>query len=362
MLITSVSDGNFDSGRSSAEITCALRTLVASGGVQVGQFLPSETEMVGKYAVSKGTIRRALRELAREKLIGIEPRRGYRVLGRANNPGNGCPLAFVNWSDEPSDKWNDIHADLLTAIKAETDRRGWPLLALGSGGMRAAELIQRVRESRAFALVVSAKDPDLLAELGETGIPLLMLDEWQEAAPHDSVMQDGHQGGVMAARYLLGMGCKRIAWLGPVDRNAHSLARFGGASAQLAAEGQYFMRSLVREAVPHRYHAEAYKLLTGPNRPDGIIALWFGAAQAVASIAQNRNLELGRDLQLVGWCREEQYERDYVPLFRGGVPAPAVTWSVRTMAQAAIARVYERWDSPGMPPLQVRVPVKLRYR
>lgn len=158
------------------------------------------------------------------------------------------------------------------------------------------------------------------------------------------------------------MGCKRIAWLGPVDRNALSLARFGGASAQLAAEGQFFTRSLVREALPHRYHSEAYKLLTGPNRPDGIIALWFGAALAVASAAQTMNLELGRDLQLVGWCREEQYERDYVPLFRGGVPAPAVTWSVRAMAQAAIARVYERWDSPGMPPLQVRVPVKLRYR
>jgi hypothetical protein len=38
-----------------------------------------------------------------------------------------------------------------------------------------------------------------------------------------------------------------------------------------------------------------------------------------------------------------------------------VTWSVADMAEAALARLVERRENPGMAPVHVRIPTRLRF-
>ncbi len=361
MPSTEIAKSELPVGRSSSEVLNALRAEIDSGKYSPGQFLPTERQLATQYAVAQNTVRRALKALAAERLVVAEARQGYRVLAKVNNPDRGCPLVFVNHSSSSTGNWMDVHAELHSQLKHAADARGWPLLAMVAGQLRPEEIVERLGLSRAFAAAVSVKDEAIVRAIQRTGVPVLMLDERIEGlAGVDSIMQDGHQGGRLAAQYLLGKGCRKIVWLGQVDENMHTLTRFGGASATLALAGRPLTRDQIQAAAVGEELAAARKLLTRKDRPDGIIALWLGQVLAVAKAADELGLKQGVDFHVVGWCREDNYERDFLPAFKGAPPPPAVVWSASTMARVAVARLAERRDNPDLPALQVCVPVRLR--
>jgi LacI family transcriptional regulator len=277
-----------------------------------------------------------------------------------NDPLRGCPLAFLNYHTEPAGNWGSFDDHLLSELKVAADARGWSLLAMAIGSISADEVIERVTAARAFAVALSTRDEQTVETIRRAGLPALMLDQWFEGADTDSVMQDGHQGGVLAARHLAGLGCRRIAWLGSMDRNAHSLARFGGASAGLMGEGLSLPPEMIHAVAEDGELEAARRMLSGPGRPEGVIALWQSYAFAVRQAADERGLAVGRDFHMVGWSSEETLESIYLPGLKGGPMPPTITWSIRTMAETAVSRLAERRDHPGLPPLQIKIPVRLR--
>ena len=104
----------------------------------------------------------------------------------------------------------------------------------------------------------------------------------------------------------------------------------------------------------------ARRLLAGPDRPTGIFALWQGCAWALAREAAERNLEIGRDFELVGWCREEEYEESYAPRFPPGQVPPTVVWSAAAMAEAALDRISLRRADPARTALRIKIPTRLQ--
>jgi hypothetical protein len=82
----------------------------------------------------------------------------------------------------------------------------------------------------------------------------------------------------------------------------------------------------------------------------------------VASAAHSLGLRTGKDLHLVGWCPEELYGRGYLDSFPGGGAEPVISFSIRTMAETTVARLTERRENPTLPPLRVKVPVRLRLK
>jgi DNA-binding LacI/PurR family transcriptional regulator len=103
----------------------------------------------------------------------------------------------------------------------------------------------------------------------------------------------------------------------------------------------------------------ARKMLAHPQRPTAIFALWQNFQIAVAKAAAELGLVLGKDLEMVGWSSAESYESQYVSQFVGTVP-PAVTWSVATMVETAMARLEERRNNPQLPVIHLRIPTQLR--
>ncbi|HOX04855.1 MAG TPA: GntR family transcriptional regulator [Planctomycetota bacterium] len=360
MPITTKARGPGAGGRTSTEICAELRSEVVSGKFAPGQYLPTERQLSARYEVAQNTVRRALKALEAEKLIAAEPRQGYRVLARANDPERGCPLAFVNWNSAPAESWSNIDAELLRELQLAADERGWPLLSMAAGELAPEQVLERLGTARSFGVLTSTLDAQTLDAIRGTGLPVLMLDQWIEGSGLDSIMQDGHQGGILAARHLVAAGCKRIAWFGWISPNAHSMARFGGVSAGLTGEGRPLTPELTFNAGPGEDLAVARRMLKGKGRPDGIIALWQGSCAAIKQAADELGLAIGRDFQLVGWSMEETFESRYSKIFGSGPVPPTITWSVRTMARTAVARLAQRRDDPDMPALQIRIPVRLR--
>jgi LacI family transcriptional regulator len=169
-------------------------------------------------------------------------------------------------------------------------------------------------------------------------------------------------GGLQAAAHLIGRGHPRIAWMGPelTDGNTQVLERFSGAHAGLVRAGTDFSH-LVEAPLgdPAGAAKAARMLLAGSDRPGAILALWQDLGAALARAAGELGLVVGRDLEMVGWCTEEEYA-DFCSWFPPGRVPAVVTWSIARMAEAAVARLKQRRAEPQLAPLLQRIPTTLR--
>ena len=351
-----------NSGRASARVAGQLRSEIVRRKLDAGQFLANERALARKLDVSRETLRRALKALEREGFIVTVPRRGYRVLARGNDPEKGAPIGYVlAGTGGGVGGWTDRLDVVLAAFQKAAARRGWPLLVVGAPDCAPGDVLNQLRATRACGLALDTADAGLLALARDAGIPAIIVNDWTEDCAVDSVMQDGQHGGLLAAGHLVGRGRKRIAWLGPaLAANIHAVDRFSGAAAGLARAGRPLAPELRLVAAGADVRARARELLSRPDRPDGVIALWSETALAVASAARELNLVLGRDLDLVGWSVEELYGSVYRAGFNGAPAAPAITWSAAAMAEAAVGRLAERRTSPRLPALRIKIPVRLR--
>ena len=103
-----------------------------------------------------------------------------------------------------------------------------------------------------------------------------------------------------------------------------------------------------------------HERLSRPDRPTAVLALWRDWSEAVGDVAGSLKLRLGRDLEMVGWCTEQQYEPNYADHFADGCVPPTIVWNVSQMAEIAIARLEAQRRQPGLPPALMQVDVRLR--
>jgi LacI family transcriptional regulator len=202
--------------------------------------------------------------------------------------------------------------------------------------------------------------PELIAMVRAEGMAAVMVDAWLEDSPFDLVLQDNYRGAFLAARHLVARGHRKIAWIGGVGRTGHSRERFAGAVAALVAAGIELPPEARFEATDGQARAAARGLLSGSDRPTGILCLWRGLSLEVAEEAAAQGLVLGRDLDIVGWCPEEDYAEYRAAAAKLGPVPPAVVWSVEHLARMAMARLAERREDMELPPVRLCVPATLR--
>ncbi|MHC4914762.1 MAG: GntR family transcriptional regulator [Planctomycetota bacterium] len=355
-------------GRAATKVAEEVRGGIADGRYASGAFLPPVRALKAALAVNYNTVRRALKALEAEGVIAAEPRHGYRVLGRAHDPERGCPFAYVSWRDREGAEWDRFHQVLMSGLESAAGEKGWGVLSLGSRSSNYAEVVEQLKAAKAWGAILETSKPEFLELIERAGIPAVMVDEWREDLNYDSILQDNYRGGYLAGKELVEAGCKRIAWLGPVGRNAHSRERFGGAAAALAAAGQVIppercfdaWREAEEGSRPggQDWLAETRRMLSSPQRPDGVLALWTALSVDVKTVADELGLKVGRDFRTVGWSVQETYG-EFASAFAGGDVPPAVVWSVKTMAEISVKRLAERRSDRTTPPLRINVPTRL---
>jgi DNA-binding LacI/PurR family transcriptional regulator len=349
-------------GRASADLAGKLRESVVAGEFAVGEFVPSVRELSALHGVSRETARRALKSLEREGLVIARPGNGYQVRPRATDPAAGCPVAYVGLHAPTSDRQlspRPFHTYLQTALREAAERRGWSLLNVATGGLTPAQVLEQLKSQRAFGLVLDTPSVELIGLVRRAGIPAVIVDSWNRESGLDAVMQDGQLGGLLAADYLVSKGCERIAWFGRADRGDHATDRLSGALAGLHNAGRSIPTDLLVEVDDDVPVVAARRLLSRKRRPDGVMALWHNYTLAIVTAARELGLTPGEGLHLVGWCADEARDELLAARMEGAPLPPLVGWSVRTMAELAAARLAERRESPDLPPVRVKVPVKL---
>ncbi|MCX7805095.1 MAG: GntR family transcriptional regulator [Planctomycetota bacterium] len=339
-----------------------MRKRILSGSIPMGEFLPSVRHLSEEHGISRETVRRAMKLLEEESLIESVPRRGYRVLARANDPDKGGLLAYVARTMDGREFTDDFHQVLLVEFERLAAKWDWPLLVILTMGRSAEEIAEHIRSARVFGVILDEPDGDLLERFRRFGLPAVLIDAREAAVPIDSVVQDGFIGGVLAARHLVESGHRRIGWIGPEERGLQILERWAGAVGALEEAGVEIPPEL-RVHTP-LYDADvalarARDILGRPDRPTAVLALWQSMTRAVARAAREIGLVPGRDFDMVGWSPEEHYRSAYLPEFGEGCAPPAITWSIARMASAAMTCLKVRRSDPRAQTMHIRIPVRL---
>ncbi|MCX7804571.1 MAG: GntR family transcriptional regulator [Planctomycetota bacterium] len=345
-------------GRIALKIAQDLQARIASGELAVGQYLPTVRDVALEHKVSRETARRAMKHLASERWVAACHGHGFRVTVRANDPSEAAPIALVISGIRNGGRWSSFCQNLQTAMHRAAESRGWSVLSLSTEGREVSEIVEQLRIARASGLLLDTPHASLLKALARLGMPAIMVEELGEAEGLDSVTQDNFGGALASARYLIGRGRRRIGWYGIIAPTVASRERLGGAMAALSLGDSRPDPRLVINAAEPDAAARLRELLSIPERPDAIVALWWNNAAEAARVALDAGLALGRDIEFVSWCVEEQMAE-----FRAAWPAKAlpatVTWSMRHLAEEAMARLAFRRNHPGARPARILVETKL---
>jgi DNA-binding LacI/PurR family transcriptional regulator len=353
------SNGGPGTGRDSSDLLSALRAQIVSGKLAAGTFLPTVRNLSGKRGVAHGTAWRALKALESEGLVEARPRRGYRVLPTEARRSGGGTLAYVmDQGNVTAGSWDLLYMRLLEELELCAARGGARVLKLIMNAGEEELVVGQLGSAQLCGLVIDGLTTPLLQWALAGGVPAVVVDDWAQDLGCDAVVQDDFAGGELAARHLLAQGCRRIAWLGQISSH-HGRSRFGGASTTLAAAGRGFALAENCSISEEAFAAAAGRIFSGPELPDGVIAFWRPSWRPLARSARAAGLKLGRDLHAVCWGPEEILDERYASTFEDAPAPPAVTWSIRSMAELALERLAERRRNPGLPVSSTRLPVRL---
>ncbi len=350
--------------RLSSQFADTLKHELQSRKFKPGELLPGQRILAKEHHLSEKTVRRALKMLTFEGLIAPEDRRGYRVLGQANDPERGFPFACVI-SKPQQDTVSWFVRRLMNELQAAAGRRGWSLLTIQRESRTSDEIVAHLKAARVCGVIVDSLDRELIDAISKMGVPVVLGDAWREDIALDAVAQDGFTGAMLAAMHLTARGCKRLGFVGPplLGASPQVIERLAGAVGGAVRSGSTLPAEFCLEVPWGDFSttvARARKLLSRANRPDGIIAPWTTMGVAVVKAAAELGLEVGREIEVVGWSPEEDYDLEYAAKFQPGKVPPAVVWSMAELSEMCILRLMQRRSSPQLPVSFTRVSMRMR--
>jgi DNA-binding LacI/PurR family transcriptional regulator len=346
-------------GKVAAKLATVLQDRIVSGEIGVGQYFPRLLELSQKHKVSPETARRAMKLLESEHLVCGCRGHGFRVTARSVDPNRAAPVAFVLSGSQAKGEWSDLYQRMMSALHDAARARGWSVLGVGAEGRSVEELVEQLKFARVSGLLLDTRNRPLIEAMRLLGMPTVLIEDWSSGTQLDCVSQDNFGGAFEAAEHLAGRGHKRVGWFGPIRPTPASVERWAAAVGCFRDRGVEMPPELVAHAYGPEAESALRRMLSGARRPTGLLALWRESAALAARVAAELKLVPGRDLEIVGWSSEEQFE-EYAAGFPNAAAPATVVWSMKSLAETAMARLGERRARPDLPAARVSVEARLR--
>lgn len=147
-------------------------------------------------------------------------------------------------------------------------------------------------------------EPDVLAELRKTALPIALADLW--AADFPCVNPDNYHGGFIATRHLIEQGRKRIAFLGQSQHHYSIRQRVEGYQQALLDAGLSLPDGYRVEMPPVKDIEQALvegmnHLLALPQPPDAIFAYNDVAALVAMRVCARKGIKVPEEIAIVGF-------------------------------------------------------------
>ena len=330
----------------------ALRREIQQGRLKGGDRLPTEAQLERQFGASRITVGRAVRDLQVSGLV--ERRAGAGTFVKRRSVPDALSFGLLIPDLGETDIFEPICQGMMESPLARRHALIWGSLphAAASKEERAWQLCQQYVDRQVsgvfFAPLELTVEKDgvnsrIARHLDDAGIPLVLLDRTVVPYPgrgtHDLVGIDNRRAGYRVTEHLLGLGARRIAFVGVEHAAATVAAREAGYREALHAWAAPFDPELVRRLDPTQTAAVRALMTAGPEAV--VCANDWTAARLMRTV-----LDLGYsvpgDLWLVGIDDVE---------YAGLLPVPLTTLRqpTREIGAAAFAAMLDRVERPDGP-------------
>jgi LacI family transcriptional regulator len=266
-----------------------------------------------------------------------------------------------------SDIANPLNATIVRAAEARLRDAGYLLVVASTGNDPARERTAALefRGRRLDGLLVapgSNANAKTWRDLGAAGTAIVILDrdplEDDDDNRWPAVLVDHRAGAKAAARYLTGLGHRRIALLTADAEMRPSRERIAGFREVFAEAGiDPAGAELCLQSSPMDFaHSDALTLLQGSDRPTAVIALGTRILAGVLRAARDIGLSVPGDLSVLSVGDTDL----------AAVHTPAITalrWSLEDVGRVAAELLLQRLRGDiGQTPYRALLPVDLVLR
>lgn len=274
------------------EIYNHLRNLILAGELKAGEKLPIEIELARKMNISRGTLRSALKQLEKEKLIRRIPREGTFVTGENNSHPT---ILYVSDSLENA-AFHESSPNLLPGVLKRCKELGIICEAVTFN-----ELSHIALDGRWKGIILgdSIRKKCLCTKLKESGLPVVLVGvplSDPMIGQFAAILTDKHQAWLDGLTHLKRRGCRRIAFL--LSKNYETV------KARMGVEPEDFEspRELIQFAPDFLNVEEAMeKLLALPEKPDAIYCYADSFAISAYTVLHSRHIAIPEAIAVMGF-------------------------------------------------------------
>lgn len=347
-----------------------LRKDIRSGRFDGAGTLPSEHMLMRRFAVARGTVRRALEELRRSNLLSGGQGTPMKLTFRARERAAGTFGVIV------PDAYYQFYARICNGIErsARAAKSGFSLLSADvrtsdpsvqiERVLRFAEVCVREKVSGVFFQPIQmAKESErvnraILSVFDTAAIPVVLIDSDIASPPcrsrYDLVGVDNIAIGYELGRHMLSRGAKRIVYFSKPYAAPTSTLRGYGVSLAVTVAGLPWRDENAVFAEPDDLRM-LRRLFSGKRRPDAIVASNDYVASLLLKGLSEIGLRVPQDVLLAGVNGDTL----------SAEANPAITTSAQpceAIGAAAVRLMLERIAEPGLPPRLVSFSARLEPR
>jgi GntR family transcriptional regulator, arabinose operon transcriptional repressor len=310
-----------------------------------GEKLPSEAELVRRFEVSRITVGRAVRDLVQ---AGLVARRAGAGTFAAAPAAGGLSFGLLIPDLGETEVFEPICQGIMASPLAREHALVWgsATASAPSRSLQALELCRQYieREVSGVFFAPLELDPEkdevnerITSALDQAGIPLILLDRTSVPYPgrghHDLVGLDNRRAGALVTEHLLGLGARRVAFVGRPWAASTVDERAAGYREAHFARGLPVEASLVVRLDPT--DGEAVRRLMVVERPEAIVAANDWTAARLMQHLTALGYAVPGDVRLVGID-----DLDYSGLLP--VPLTTVRQPTRQIGAAALSMMLDR--------------------
>lgn len=272
-----------------------------------GDLLPSESDVAEEFNFSRDTVRRALKELEKEKVVSRERGKGTFYRSDVKIVKEKRIAVITTYLS------NYIFPNIISGIEEVVSSKHYTLNLANTDNDPDKERkhLRKVIDNEVDGLIIeptkSAVDThnmDLYQELKEKNIPFVMLNAYyRELNPSYAIVND-YQGGYKATQYLLQLGHKNIAGIFKEDdlQGVYRLKGFKkalndyGLDSNSAKIGTY----ITSQISSYPYHC-IDKMLSHQDKPTAVVCYNDEIAVDVVKAILDNGLRVPEDISVVSF-------------------------------------------------------------
>ena len=364
------SDAGAENRPKHQQIFDALKEEILAGKYDARRRLPSETQLVRRFGISRPTVSRALRDLKAAGFLDRRPGSGT-YLNPTTRPGTGYFGMIV-----PSYGTAEIFAPICAEIALRSQQAGYTLLwgdssatDLETRAHQAFELCQQYIRQKVAGVFLEpleliagheAINHQILNTLTENRIPTVLIDRdivcFPERSSYDLVGIDNLSAGYRIANHLLTQGATRITFVSRPGSAPTVQQRCAGVHDALLNAGIHWSPQQIARGDPDNL-AFVRTLLgkSAKNRPDAFICANDDTAARLMVTLNALGLRVPRDIRLASFD-DVQYAKLLSP------PLTTMHQPCKEIGAVAVQTLLQRIREPNTPPREILLDAPLVVR